>query len=326
MRTLLVVLAMAAACGCGFVGGPLPPALNIPERVTILNAHQHAGQLVIGLLVTGKTTDGLVLKRLREIELRYGPPGPSMDHWAAAATRIPIEPPQAQGYEFKAPTAGLESKDIVIAVRVIGPTGRRGQWSEPLNLHVVPVPPMPIVEAAAGPAGITLRWPAASAPPGTSWRVFRQIKGEAKAQAVALATTPEWLDAAAIEEDQNYTYQVQALVPAGKSFAESDLSKPAGLTYKDVFPPEPPAGLTAIAGVNSIELSWEPGREPDLKAYQVWRAEDSGPLVKLAEVAGDVTYSDRQVSAGKHYRYAISASDSKGNTSKPGVAIEVVAQ
>jgi fibronectin type 3 domain-containing protein len=78
--------------------------------------------------------------------------------------------------------------------------------------------------------------------------------------------------------------------------------------------------------VNSIELSWEPGREPDLKAYQVWRAEDSGPLVKLAEVAGDVTYSDRQVSAGKHYRYAISASDSKGNTSKPGVAIEVVAQ
>ena len=82
MRTLLVVLAMAAACGCGFVGGPLPPALNIPERVTVLNAHQHAGQLVIGLVVTGKTTDGLVLKRLREIELRYGPPGPSMDHWA----------------------------------------------------------------------------------------------------------------------------------------------------------------------------------------------------------------------------------------------------
>jgi len=48
MRTLLVVLAMAAACGCGCVGGPLPPALNIPERVTVLNARQHAGQLVIG--------------------------------------------------------------------------------------------------------------------------------------------------------------------------------------------------------------------------------------------------------------------------------------
>jgi hypothetical protein len=58
----------------------------------------------------------------------------------------------------------------------------------------------------------------------------------------------------------------------------------------------------------------------------VWRAEGSGPLVKLAEVAGDVTYSDRQVSAGKHYRYAIAASDAKGNTSKPGVAIEFVAQ
>ncbi len=326
MRTLLVVLAVAATCGCGYVGAPQPPALHIPERVTVLNARQHGGQLVIGFLVTGKTTDGLVLKRLREIELRYGPPGPSMDHWAIGAKRIPIEPPTAQGYEFKVPIAGLENKDIVIAVRVVGPTGRIGAWSEPLNLHVVPEPPVPVVEAVAGPAGITLRWPAAGAPPGTSWRVFRQTKGEEKPQAAALATAPEWLDTAAIEEDQPYRYQVQALVPAGKSFAESDLSKPAGLTYKDVFPPEPPAGLSAIAGVNSIELSWEPGREPDLKAYQVWRAEGSGPLVKLAEVAGDVTYSDRQVSAGKHYRYAISASDSKGNTSKPGVAIEFVAQ
>ena len=325
MRTVLVVLAMAAAFGCGFVGAPLPPALHIPERVTVLNAHQHADQLVIGLVVSGKSTDGLVLKQLREIELRYGPPGPSMDRWAAGAKRIPVEPPKADGYEFRAPMAGLENKDIVIAVRAVGPSGRAGQWSEPLILHVVPVPPVPAVEAVAGPAGITLRWPAAGAPPGTSWRVLRQTKGEEKPQPVSVATAPEWLDATAIEEDQPYSYQVQALVPAGKSFAESDLSKPAGLTYKDVFPPEPPSGLSAIAGVNSIELAWEPCREPDLKAYQVWRAEGAGPLVKLGEVLGDVTYSDRQVSAGKHYRYAVSASDNRGNTSKPGVAIEFVA-
>jgi hypothetical protein len=316
---------MAAVCGCGYVGAPLPPALNIPERVAVLNARQHADQLVIGFVVTGKSTDGLVLKRLSEIELRYGPSGPSMDRWAAGAKRIPVEPPKAEGYEFKAPITGLENKDITVAVRVVGPTGRAGQWSEPLNLHVVPVPPVPAVEAEAGPAGITLRWPAAGAPPGTNWRVYRLTKGDEKPQPVSVATAPEWLDATAIAEDQAYSYQVQALVPAGKGFAESDLSKPAGLTYKDVFPPEPPAGLTAIAGVNSIELSWEPCREPDLKAYQVWRAEDTGPLVKLAEVAGDVSYSDHQVSAGKHYRYAVSASDTKGNTSKPGAAIEFVA-
>jgi hypothetical protein len=115
------------------------------------------------------------------------------------------------------------------------------------------------------------------------------------------------------------------VVPAAKSFAQGALSSLVSLTYKDVFPPEPPAGLSAIAGVHSIELAWEPCREPDLKAYQVWRAEGSGPLVKLGEVAGDVTYSDHQVTSGTRYRYAISASDTKGNMSKPGAAIEFVA-
>ena len=434
-----------------------------------------------------------------------------MDQWAAGAKRIPVEPPKAVGWELSAPIAGVEDHNIVIAVRVIGPTGRIGAWSEPLTLHVVPVPPVPVVELVPGPAGITLRWPAAGAPPGTNWRVFRQQQGQQQPQAVALSAAPEWLDTSATGEDVHYSYQVQALVPAAitmgtttlnwnapgydqlkivtgsadgpplagalgssgtvkaedkvsnglrfflvdrktnkplagttvfllqsvqnepprltanpnpivvpagtdvgtttlswnapgydhlkiavgadmktvmtgelgssgsaqtgnwvsngleffladfttgraiagtavnvmhsgqsapptltanpnpilvpptKSFAESEISSAASLTYKDVFPPEPPSGLTAIAGVNSIELAWEPCREPDLKAYQIWRAEGSGPLVKLAEVAGEVTYSDHQVSSGQRYRYAVSASDTKGNTSKPGAAIEFVA-
>ncbi|MGO9240441.1 MAG: fibronectin type III domain-containing protein [Bryobacteraceae bacterium] len=324
MRTFFVVLALAAG-GCGYVGAPLPPTLHIPERVTILNAHQRAGQIVIGFVVTGKSTDGLVLKQLREIDLRYGPPDPSMDKWAAGARRIPVEPPKAAGWELHAPIAGLEDHDIVIAVRVVGPTGRIGAWSEPLTLRVIPVPPVPVVQLIPGPAGITLRWPAAGAPPGTKWRVFRQKQGEEKLQAVALSTAPEWLDTDATGEDVQYSYQVQAVVPAGKGFAEGDPSRLASLAYKDVFPPEPPSGLSAIAGVHSIELAWEPCREPDLKAYQVWRAEGSGPLVKVADVAGEVTYSDHQIVSGKRYRYAVSASDTKGNTSQPGAPIEFVA-
>lgn len=324
MRTFFVVLALAA-CGCGYVGAPLPPTLHIPERVTILNAHQRAGQIVIGFVVTGKSTDELVLKQLREIDLRYGPPDPSIDKWAAGAKRIPVEIHAETGYELRTPVAGLENRNLAFALRVVGPTGRIGAWSEPLTLHVVPVPPVPVVQLIPGPAGITLRWPAAAAPPATKWRVFRQKQGEEKLQAVALSTAPEWLDTDATGEDVQYSYQVQAVVPAGKGFAEGDLSKLASLTYKDVFPPEPPAGLSAIAGLHSIELAWEPCREPDLKAYQVWRAEGSGPLVKLADVAAEVTYSDHQIVSGTRYRYAVSASDTKGNTSKPGAPIEFVA-
>jgi hypothetical protein len=324
MRTFVAVLCLAAATGCGYVGAPLPPALNIPQRVEIVNASQHADQLVVGFLITGKTTDGLVLKRLRAIDLRAGPPAPSMEKWAQGARQIPVEPPDIDGHELRLPVAGWENRDIVVAVRAVGPTGRVGAWSEPLAIHVVPVPPVPVVSAMAGPEGITLSWPRESAPPQTKWRVFRKKKGEEPAVAVADAPEPQWMDPVT-EENSEFTYQVQTLAPAGSRFAESALSRAVTVIYRDVFPPAPPVGLTAISGIGSIELTWEPNREPDLRGYQVYRAEAPGALVKLGDLTVEVTYGDKAVGHAKRYVYAVSAVDKLGNESKLSATVEISA-
>ena len=44
MRTFIGALCLAAATGCGYVGAPLPPALNIPQRVDVINASQQSGE------------------------------------------------------------------------------------------------------------------------------------------------------------------------------------------------------------------------------------------------------------------------------------------
>jgi hypothetical protein len=324
MRTLIAALCLASATGCGYIGAPLPPALNIPERVGVIAVSQHADQLVVGFVITGKTTDGLVLHHLRAIDLRAGPPAASMAKWAESAREIPVEPASIEGHELKVPVAGWENQDVVLAVRAVGPTGRAGAWSEPLTVHVVPVPSVPVVAASPGPDGITLSWPRESAPPGTTWRVFRQKKGEEQAAAVADAPEPRWLDPMT-EENAELTYQVQALLPAGKAVAESEKSRAVSVTYKDVFPPAVPSALTAIAGVGSIELTWEPNHEPDLRGYQVYRAEASGALAKLGGVTGEVIYSDRAVEHAKRYVYAVSAVDKLGNESKLSTTVEISA-
>lgn len=328
MRTLLAVLCLAAATGCGYIGAPLPPALHIPERVGVIAVSQNAGQLVVGFVITGKTTDGLLLRRLQDIDLRIGPPAASapisMDKWAQSARRIPVEPASIEGHELKVPVAGWENQDVVVAVRAVGPTGRAGAWSEPLTVHVLPAPPVPMVAAAPGPDGITLSWPRGSAPAGTTWRVFRQKKGEEQAAAVADSPEPRWVDPVT-EENAEFTYQVQALLPAGKAVAESEKSRAVSVTYKDVFPPATPVGLTAIAGVGSIELAWEPNHEPDLRGYQVYRGEAPGALAKLGAVTGEVIYSDKAVVHGKRYVYAVSANDKLGNESKLSPEVGITA-
>ena len=324
MRTFLAALCLAAATGCGYIGPPLPPALNIPERVALIKVSQHGSQLVVGFVITGRTTDGLVLHRLREIDLRVGPPAASMDQWAKGARQIPVEPPKIEGWELKVPIAGWEGRDVVVALRAVGPTGRAGAWSVPLNVHVVPAPAVPVVAAVTAPDGVELSWLREGAPTGTKWRVFRQRKGEKEPIAVADAPEPRWVDPVT-DEDGEFTYQVQTLQPAGSGLAESERSKPVSVIYKDVFPPTAPVGPTAIAGVGSIELAWEPNHEPDLRGYQVYRAEVGGALAKLGEVTGEVTYSDTKIEHAKRYVYAVSAVDKLGNESKLSATVEVTA-
>lgn len=128
--------------------------------------------------------------------------------------------------------------------------------------------------------------------------------------------------------------RVRAIIfpsPAGGSPLTVDMrglpSPPAEITFRDVFPPRTPAGLVSIANAGdpastpvipaSVDLSWEPGLEPDLLGYNVYRAESaSGNFVRLnpAPLPGPA-YRDLDVHPGRTYFYRITAVDRTGNES-----------
>src|SRR5204863_10184744 len=94
----------------------------------------------------------------------------------------------------------------------------------------------------------------------------------------------------------------------------------AAVVPKDVFPPAAPANLQAIAGLNTIELTWERNTEPGLKNYRVYRDNQV-----LADAVDAPSFSDRQVTPGQKYRYVVTALDQAGNDSTRSREAELTA-
>ncbi len=305
------LLAWASLSSCGYIGDPLPPSLEIPVAVTDLRAAQLGSKLTIQYSPALKTTEGLVLKRVVDTELRLGPLSTSgafnIDQWAASATRFEVPISEDPVVKMEIPAVEWAGKDVLIAVRSRGAKQRFSAWSNLLVIPVVAELKAPAqLTAVAQVDGVMIRWqPVNSAE-------YRILRGAAE---IAKTTAAEFLDTTA-EFGIQQSYQVQAFRKLNaKQMAESPLSDTVAILPKDTFPPAVPAGLQLIPGVASIEITWQRNVEPDFKFYKIWRSEGDGEFKLLMDAVTQLTYSDRTAVRGKRYRYAISAIDNLGNES-----------
>ena len=323
---LLVIASCALACvlavGCGSVGEPLYPALNIPTSVTDLTAVERGDRIEIQFTVPSQTTEGLVVKTIGSIDLRVGPYAAvpfDPRQWSEAAQRVDVPPPEKPILvHAQVPVTQFVGKEVIVGVRVENSKGRASEWS---NLVLVPVEaPLPTpagLRADSVREGVRVAW---TSPASGSFRILRRTGEEKNASPLATVDKPPFVDTVA-EYGKSYDYYVQTF----HNKAESDPAGPASVTPKDVFPPSVPAGLTASAGIASIELVWERNTDSDLKEYRVQRSDDGAPFHQVAEGLESPNYSDRGVQSGKHYRYRVIAVDRTGNPSEPSNPVEIVA-
>jgi len=312
-RASCLLAATVLLSGCGYVGEPLPPALNIPAKVTDLRAIERVDKLVIQFTIPALTTDGIALARLGRVELRAGPApeGPfDIERWAAQARLLEVAATQPGAVQLAVPAQPWVGRELIVGVRVASRKGRFSEWS---NLVVLPVaPPLAkpaALKAEATPGGVHLSW---QAPPGAAFRVYRNAEPLSETQAL------DYLDATA-QYGASYKYSVQAVLPN----AESEISDPVQITFQDRFPPAVPTGLTAIAAAQSIQLSWDRNTEPDLKGYYLYRATQDGPFLKIGSLLDTPSAGDRTLESGQRYRYAVSAVDQSGNESALSAPVEI---
>src|SRR5579864_6175394 len=322
LATLLCAAGCVLVAGCGSVGEPLYPALNIPQRVGDLVAVERGDQIAIYFTIPALTTEGLAVRAIGSVDLRIGinpPNGFNVDQWAAGAKKIDTPAPSQPGpVRLQIPAREFIGKEILAAVRVGNNRGRMSTWSNVVVVNVeTPLKKPSDFEARPSPEGVRLTW---SAPNENSFRIFRRADQEKEPSVLTTADKPEYVDTST-EYGKPYEYYVQAI----HEKAESDAAGPAAITPKDIFPPAVPTGLSASAGVAAIELAWERNTEPDLKEYRLYRSEENEPFVQIAEGLEGPSYSDRKIESGKHYKYRVVAVDQAGNLSEPSGTIEIIA-
>ena len=246
MRFFLLVAA-GLLTGCGYVGDPLPPALNIPVPVEDLRVIQRGDKLVLDYTAPSLTTEALVLTSLTSAEAEIGD------------RTITIETPKVgQPAHIELPAREWAGRDIGVSVKLTGPKGRQSPASNVVALRVIePVPSPTTVKAEPHPEGIRVSWTESKAP-GVKYQVMRVP------DATAVVDKPEYIDRA-VEFGKEYRYSVVAVIGVAESLPSSPS---ATLVARDAFPPAVPSNLTAIAGVGSIELAWDRGTGADLKNYR----------------------------------------------------------
>jgi hypothetical protein len=300
--------ALALLSACGYVGPPQPPALYIPQPIADLRVTEVGDSIEISFTAPGRTTEDLPVGSLRAIELRAGPGEAnfSPERWEASARRFSIPVTADGAYTFTIPAQEFLGQQLIFAVRTVGRTGRRSEWSNFAILTVEPPLRQPRLAAENVAEGVRLRW-TGNAP---RYQVQRAAE-DAKPLVLAETDAPEYLDQTTAY-GVRYRYSVIALAD---EFRRSPPSEPVEITPTDVFPPAIPTGLSAVAGPGSIELSWNRSPDEDLAGYTVYRAEGDAPVAPYAAAVAIPAFADTRVEAGKRYRYAVTATDMAGNES-----------
>ena len=125
------MLSLLAACG--YVGDPQPPALRIPVAVSDLAAVERGDRIIIQCTLPAKTTEGLVLDRFGEVDLRVGPAvNPwHLPTWEDGSRRVDIPGVPAPGpLRMETAAADWVGREVTEDVRYYNASLQVHPWCE----------------------------------------------------------------------------------------------------------------------------------------------------------------------------------------------------
>ena len=323
--------------GCGSVGPPLPPLLNIPERSDDLRARQTTEGVVLEWTWPALTTEGMPLRDLSEfavhrIEIAGPVRVPSREQFErnstlAASLKDAALEPFGPGEQVRIilPAKSLVGKTFAFGVRGSSSRRRTLGFSDLVIIHVVEPPGPPVAPSVTvGQDAIAVEWKAAER--ASAYLVFRSAKPGGPFDKIG-RTQETTLRDPDFQWKRHYYYRVRSFGQSATGEVEGPDSSIVDVFTEDTFPPRTPLELRTVVTKKSVELSWRPNSEEDSAGYRVWRGGTSGDVVALNdELLQSPTYSDQAVERGQTYRYAISAVDQDGNESELSEPVTVGSQ
>jgi len=356
LHTINVAALLAAGmllAGCGTPGAPQPPSLDLPARVTDLSAIRAGSQVSLTWTMPNRNTDKMLLKNNLALPVRICRKETSGNCDSVSGEEA-FAPGAGGTFTDTLPAALAAGTPRLLNyfVELRNRNGRSAGLSNAAQILAGEAPaPVTGLSAQVQKHGVVLRWTAvgATAPESSAVRLHRKLltPTAAKTKQSLIAPQPEPLEQyllidpcspedatgsrraldKSIRFGQSYEYRAQRVARVtvdGKTLElAGELSAPLRVEALDVFPPEVPTGLAAVAtsgesgSAPSVDLSWQPVTDSNLAGYIVYRREGdagwqrispAGPLVPPA-------FSDARVQPGHTYQYAVSSIGQNGQES-----------
>jgi hypothetical protein len=238
-------------------------------------------------------------------------------------------------YEDTPPFHTTDGRPIRVTYAVVTEgTTANGEVSNLVTIVPLEVPVAPAeLAAVAKREGVVLTWTVpdtaisgAKKPPIAGYNVYR-FPHDQPADEFATPVNTSPVSSATFTDNPPYgphDYFVTAMAATGPPRIESEPSSSVSVTFKDLVPPPPPTGLTALVETAGVRLVWDPADAPDLAGYKVYRTEGSGieqlrpigtiPLTPVQLVTA-TNYRDTSVNRGISYYYEVVSVDKTGNES-----------
>jgi hypothetical protein len=359
-KLILAVASSLTLMGCAAQGPPHPPRVQVPQRVTDLAVHQVGPLLELSFTPPALATDGEGLTKPVEVEIfrEIIPPkgapsqAKSPDPNSAVTSPATANPwvtlgaadllrlvrgrkvvyvdrvSEQQfaaslgsifGYRVRALTRGFRGRAILSEVSNRAAATLLDVSGPVLDLKVVTTEKVLRLGWEAPARTLTGARLAHLA----GYRVYRSEKPKLGSfSAVGESNEAAFLDPH-FEFGRTYRYKVRAVFKQGAQEAEGEDSQPQEVTPRDVFPPGPPQGLTALYTVGAVDLVWNANQEPDLAGYKVYRREAGKPFQPInKELLRTPIYRDSAIELERHYFYEVTAVDLSGNESKPSTEVQ----
>src|SRR5580658_708150 len=186
----------------------------------------------------------------------------------------------------------------------------------------LPSPPAGLSGTAMSTAKVSLKWDAAGSGglPIANYRVYKGSSASGMTQ-LAITTQTSYTDTTA-SAGATYYYGVQAADTGGDLSAIS----PA-VEFTEIMPPSAPAGVVATpTSTTNATVTWDVAASGGLpiQNYRVYKGSSPSSLTQLATTA-NTSYTDRTLSAGATYYYAVEANDTGQDLSPMSTVAPVTA-
>ena len=338
----LAVVSCAFLSACGTPGAPQPPSLNLADPVTDLSAIRTGNQVTLTWTMPKRNTDktptkGNVATRVCRRE--------GTGACNQVGTDVMVAPGGTGSYTdtLAGTLTSGDARPVSYSVELRNKKGRSAGLSNAASVLAGEAPrPVAGLKAEVRKQGVVLSWTADGE--SAAVRLQRRLltPPATKAQQGPLAPPPEAIHETLLVDSgaqqgramdttvrfgESYEYRAQRVTRVnvdGKTLElAGELSAPVDVEAKDVFPPNVPLGLVAVAAAGengagpAIDLSWQPNTDSDLAGYVVYRREGDGGWQRVSPATPVVepAFHDPQVQPGHTYRYAVSAVDNGGHES-----------